>query len=142
MAKIKRILLHYNFHLFFRRIAKDLAFCRSFCKIFTLHNSRKSKKKLTIIRTSTAPHNSMQISCTSKCLFCGFVIFWRTNWLSLKFPSMKTPNSFETFLSASSITSTLLHILLQNSIVVKMKHRQSFTWRQRSSPVTWLSKLE
>ena len=67
------------FHLSIQQIAKNLALFCFFCKVFTLYRSRKNLWKLTVIQTSTVPDNSVHVSCAPKCLFCGFVLFWRTN---------------------------------------------------------------
>ena len=63
------------FHLFIQKIAKNLAFFCSFCKILTLYGSRKKVWKLTVIQISPVPHNSVQVSCAPKRLFCGFCTF-------------------------------------------------------------------
>ena len=103
------------FHLFIIKIAKNLAFFCSFSKVFTLYSSRKKFCKLTVIQTSTVPHNSMQVSCAPNRLFCGFVLFWRTESVSLNFTINKDSQFLKTFLSASSISSTMQDILLQKS---------------------------
>ena len=66
-------------HFFIRKIANNLAFFCSFCKIFTLYDSRKNVCKITANQTSTVPHNCKQISCAAKRLFRGFVFFGRQN---------------------------------------------------------------
>ena len=54
-------------------------------KVFTLYSSKKNVWKLTVIKTSAVPHNSVQVSCATKRLFCGFVLFWRAKWVPLNF---------------------------------------------------------
>ena len=86
--------------------------CREACllcsvgKVFTLYSSRKNVSMLTVIQTSTDPHKSEQLSCTTKRLLCGFVIFWGQKEYPWTFPSKKTPKSLKTFISPS-------HYLLQ-----------------------------
>ena len=77
------------FHLFIQYIVKTFAFLRFFRKKFTLYGSRKIVWKLTVIQRSTVPHNSLQVSCAPKGLFCGFVFFLRTKWVSVNFASRK-----------------------------------------------------
>ena len=96
------------FHLFIQYFAKNIAIFCSFCKVFNLYSPRKNAWKLTVIQTSFVPHNTMQVSCAAKRLFCEFVHFWRTNWVSLKFAIKKTPTSSTTFLFAISM-SPLVH---------------------------------
>ena len=72
------------FHLFIRRIAKIVAvFCSSF-KLFALYSSLKNFCKLTVIQTPSVPHTSVQVSRAPKRLFCGFELFWRTKWVSVR----------------------------------------------------------
>ena len=117
-----------NFRLFFQKNAKNLTILQSFCKIFNLYSSRKNIWKVTVIQTSFVPHNSMQVSCAPKCLFCGFVLFLRRKGVSLNFAFNKKSYFLRNIsLSASSISGTKQDILLQKSTELKMEGRKSFT---------------
>ena len=131
-----------NFLLFTRWTAKNLGYLCSFCQVCTIYISGKNVGKLTVIQTSTNPHNSVQVSCTPNCFLGGFNLFGGRNEYPWTLPSMKTPNSLLTFEPASSISSTMQDILLQKSTDLKMQGRRSFTYRQKSSAVTWPSKQE
>ena len=65
-------------------------FC-SFFKVFTLYISEKGCGKLTLVQTSTVPYNSVQVSCTQKCLLGGFALFGKTTWISWVLLSIKLP---------------------------------------------------
>ena len=73
---------------------KFCIFC-SFCKLFTLCLSRKNFEKLIVIQMSTLAHISVQSSCSPNNWFCGFVLFWRTKWVSLIFPIIKDSKFFK-----------------------------------------------
>ena len=83
-------------YLFILWIANNLAFFCSFCKVFTLYSSRKNVWELIVIQISTDPHMSVQVFCAPKCLFCGFVLFWTTKWVSLNFGSNKNSQFLST----------------------------------------------
>ena len=44
-------------------------------QIFSIHAAMKDIGKLTVIQISLVPHNSVRISRTPNCLFCGFPFF-------------------------------------------------------------------
>ena len=67
------------FHPSTQITAKVFAFFCSFCKKFSLHITGKNVGKLTVIQTSTVPHNSVQICCEPNCFLCLFKLFWRAN---------------------------------------------------------------
>ena len=71
------------FHLLNQYNAKSPAFSFS-CKVFILRISGKKFENITVIQTSTVPHKSVQISCTTKSLFCWCAFHPRTKWVSLK----------------------------------------------------------
>ena len=56
--------------------------------------------------------------------------------MSLNITIKKTPNSFITFASAGSMSSTVQDKLLQKATELKMEGRNGFTQRQKTSPVT------
>ena len=103
------------FPVFIQKIANILAFFCSFCKVLSLYISRKKARNLTGIQVSTVPHNSVQVSCTTKNLFCGFVFFGGQNQYPLTFSLLKAPNFLITFKSANSTSSTMQDMLLQKS---------------------------
>ena len=74
--------------------------------------------------------------------FLGLYFFGGRKEYPWTLPSIKSPNSLLTFLSASSICSTMQDILLQKSAELKIESRRSFTQSQKSSPVTWPSEHE
>ena len=74
-----------KFHICIQKIARNLAFFCSFCRLFTLYITVKNVGKLTVIQMSTVPHNSVQISFTPHCLLCRFVVFWRAKLVYLNF---------------------------------------------------------
>ena len=113
-----------------------------FCKKFTLCIFRKNFENLTVNQTSTGPHISVQIFCTSKWLLCGLALLGGRNECPWFLRSLKTPKSFLPLISVNSISSTMQDILLKKSIELKLDGRKSFTQRQRNSPVTWPSKPE
>ena len=90
------------FHLFLHWITLKLSLCCTFCKLFMYYGARKFVRKLTVIQTSIFPQYSVKICSRPKCLFLGFVLFWRTKWVSLDFAINKTPNSLTIFISANS----------------------------------------
>ena len=96
-------------------------------QIFTFYISRKKVGKLTVIQTSTVPHNCVQVSFTPNCFPRGFVFFWRTKWVLLNIPINENFQCLFTFLSPSSISSTMLDIRLQMSTESKREGRKSFT---------------
>ena len=100
---------------------------QSFCEVFTLYSSRENVWKVTVVQTSTGPDNSVQVFCAPKRLICWFVLLWRTIECPWNLPSMKTPNSLITFLSASSKSSTMQQKLLQKSTKLQIEGRKSFT---------------
>ena len=65
------------------KLPRILHFSVLFCKLFTLYSCRKNVWKLTVIQTSSLTHNSVKVFCGPKRLFFGFVLFWRTKWVSL-----------------------------------------------------------
>ena len=67
-------------------IAQKLEFSWPFCKVLSFYNFRKNVLELTLIQTSTVPHNFVQNSRTSSCLLCRFLLFRRTQWISLEIP--------------------------------------------------------
>ena len=54
------------FQNFTHKIDRNIACFCSFCKFFTSYIATKDVGKLTVIQTSTVPHNSVQISCASE----------------------------------------------------------------------------
>ena len=75
----------------------NLQFFCSVCKIFTLYISRKNIGRLTLIQMSTAPNNSVEVSCTPNRLLGGFVPSWRTKLVSLKISINENSNALKTF---------------------------------------------
>ena len=136
ISKFEAAMIRQIFHLFIHEIAKIFAIFCFFRKVFTLFFSGNNFGNLTVVHASTNSHNSVQVSCTPKCLFCGFALFWRTKWVSLNSSIKKTPSSLIMFLSASWLSSTMQDILLQKSLELKMESRKSFGSKQKSSPVT------
>ena len=63
------------FQLFMHSTANIFVFCTTFCRKFTLYITGKNVGKLTVIQTSTVPHNSGQVFCTPNCMLCGFCTF-------------------------------------------------------------------
>ena len=114
--------------LYPKKCLEPCIFC-SFCKVFTFYTSRKNVWKLTVNQTSTVPHNSLLVSCARKRLFCRFVLFCRTKWVSLNFAVNKNspfPKNVLSFLSARSISSTMQDILLQKSTELEMEEKKEF----------------
>ena len=64
------------FHFLILLTAKIFAFSYSISKILNFYMSGKNFGKLTVTKTPTVPHISLQFSCKPKNLLCGFVIFW------------------------------------------------------------------
>ena len=85
-----------------------------------LHINEKNIWRLTLIKTSTVLHISVQVSCTPNCLLCGFVLLWRAKCLTLNISIKKTPNYSITFSSANSISNTMQDKLLLKSTELKM----------------------
>ena len=96
----------------------------------------------TLLSKFTVPNISIQVSSTPNCLLFGFVFFGGQYECPWTFPSIKNTNLFVTFLSASSISSTMHDILVQKSTESKNESWVSFIWKQTSIPFTWPSKLE
>ena len=103
------------FPVFIQKIAIIPAFFCSFCKVLSLYISQKKARNLTVNQASTVPHFSVQVSCTTKNLFCGFVFLGGQNQYPLTFSILKAPNFLITFKSANSTSSTMQDILLQKS---------------------------
>ena len=72
------------FHLFIQKIATSLEFFCSFAK-YSLFRALERMFESSLVQTSTIPRNSVQFFCAVKPLFCGFVHFWSTKWVSLNF---------------------------------------------------------
>ena len=125
--------------LLIQQTAEIFAFFCSLCKNFNLYISGKIVGKLFAIQTST------KIYCTPKCLFCGFVLFLRTKWVSLNFLLIKNSQlliNVSLLKYASSIFSTKQDILPWKSTGLKIVGRRSFTWRPKNTTVTWPSNQE
>ena len=69
---------HPNFPPFQLSDCQESCFFCSFSKVFTFYISEKNVIKLSAIQTFSVLRNSVQASWTTKCLFCGWVLFWRT----------------------------------------------------------------
>ena len=76
------------FEFLIQEIAKTVAFF-FFCKVMTLYISEKNNGNLIVIQTSTAPHNFVQISCTSKACFLGLYFFGGGNEYPWTFSSIE-----------------------------------------------------
>ena len=116
------------FHLFVHEIAKNYEFLCSFCNVFTLYISRKIVGSVTVIQTSTFPHNSVhqflvhQIAC-----LLGLNFFEGQNEYLWTFPSKTAPDSLMTFVPASSISTSMQDILLEKSTELTKQGREGFT---------------
>ena len=114
------------FLLFINEISKKLSFSCLYCKVFTIYIVRKNVWKLTIIQTTTVPHNSLQVFLHQNACFVGLYFFGGRNEYPF-FPAKKTPNYIKLLLSASWTSSTKKDTLFQKSTVLKMEGRKSFT---------------
>ena len=115
------------FHHSFHQFAKTVAFVCPFGKFFSLLISGKIVGKVTLIGTSSVPHNFVQNSCIPKSLFCEFVFFALRSEHSSSFPSKRTRNSVIPVLSANSISGAIQDLLFQKSTELKMEDRKNFT---------------
>ena len=70
--------MNFEFSTFLNLIPQKFAFFCLFCKVFTFCNAGNKCCKLTSIRKSTVPHNSVQFFCTPRHLLREFVLSWRT----------------------------------------------------------------
>ena len=98
-----------------------------FFKVSTPYSCRKNVCKLTVIQTFTVPHNSLQVSCAAKRLFCGFVLSGGRNEYPWILPWIQTASSLITFSSAGSISSIIQDMLPQKLTELKIEGRKSFT---------------
>ena len=101
------------FHFFILEIAKNLANFCSCCNVFTLYISGKNVGILTVIQTSTVPHNSCKFLVHQYACFVSFSYSRRRNKYPWTFPSVEIPTSLKTFITASSTCSVMEDIPLQ-----------------------------
>ena len=103
------------FNFLSNKLARILHFSVFFYYIFTVSICSKTVAKLTVIQTSTVPHNSC---CTPNCLLCGFVLSRRAKGLSLNIPINKISQSLRNdHIWSGSISSIMQDILLQKLTV-------------------------
>ena len=116
-----------SFPSLYPKTCQEYCISCSFCKEFTLYSNWKNVWKLTVIQTSTVPHNSVQVSRAPKRLFCDLCFFGWQNDYAWTLPSIKTLNSPIIFLSASPVFSKLPDIKLQKSTELNIDRKESFS---------------